>query len=768
MSNIFYSNVDKNLIKELDARGQAGKSDRSNTALDFMLTKIANVRLTAYTGNSSATDVQERFGVLGGETVREGRYIPNGLNGYLTNTSYTTSSIVFDANGKAVDNTSKPITDTSYRTGPFISDVTVNIGDHSMGLLNKATVHISIPNPMRDLEDVEDTWFRPGRFVKIEIHHPESAVITAHDSGSRGNYTGGLLDKISLPPDLDKRGEKDEWVQRLKTDLRFMNRFQFEGLITSFEFSYTETGQVDAILSLTGTSNVFTDVSMFISDTDKNKDTKKPAVDYTFQSKPPVPNSTTPAKSEFFDILDSALNTIISKTDPEKKNTGISKFEKIDINNATATDQFVLYGQPYNPEINDSDITNFLDEEASRRSSLTGSAATASLNLATRISASNDAEAAVSVYHRYITLGTLVELTNVYVTSKLDGSVDFAKIICDDATAFSNFLTNLTSCIPHDILLLPANTDSAGDMNWYGNLAFYRGVKSNNTSWPGVYENTVTTQRIFTSRIFINVEFIQSLLNSLSATNTRNYTLRNFFAGISQRISYATGGLIDLKMMSYPEDPTKMFFVDSKYLKTSTTKQPEPVFPYSVPMMANHPNGTIVRNFQFKASLPENAKNMSYILNSGDEVTEEQIAPYVNFMYNSKNAEAINAAILKYKQKHASVLKTLDETKQRLSLSVKEPEFVSALHRALANYLKFPTDDIRKSQQITAPLFPFTVDFTMDGINGLKYGDVLTFDALPMRYRVHTVFSVIGVVHNVKSNGEWTTDVKCIMRPSIE
>jgi hypothetical protein len=90
------------------------------------------------------------------------------------------------------------------------------------------------------------------------------------------------------------------------------------------------------------------------------------------------------------------------------------------------------------------------------------------------------------------------------------------------------------------------------------------------------------------------------------------------------------------------------------------------------------------------------------------------------------------------------------------------------LNRALANYLKFPTDDIRKSQQITAPIFPFDVSFTIDGINGLKYGDVLTFDALPMRYRVHTVFSIIGIEHSVKTSGEWTTDVKCIMRPSIE
>lgn len=783
MSNILYSNVDRNLILELNARGLAGKSNRSNSSLDFMLNKIANVRIIAYSGSSSETTVREKFGVLGGETVREGRYLPNGPDGYLSNSSYTTSSIVFGTDGRAKSETpSNNILDETTRTGPFITEVSVNIGDHSMGLLNKATVHISIPNPTRDLEDVEDTWFRPGRFSRIEIHHPSSAVITANSTGSAGNYTGGLLDKIALPPDIDERAktnpESAKWAENLKKELRFMNQFRFEGLITSFEFSYSETGQVDAIIYLTGTSNVFTDVSMFMPDNAKTKNAEKQKTDIEINpniataknQQKAIDENKQPKQPEFFDILDQSLNIVISKTDPERKGTGISKFEVTGMSNNTATDQYILYGQPYDPQVNDADIASFLTDEYSRQLSLTGSAFTSSVQLTNRITGSNNAEATTTIYNRYITLASLVAMTNHFIATKISVNDKFSEITCNDTITFSNYLPNLTSCIPNDILILPKDPTKETDMNWYGDLAYYSAVKTD--LWPGAYENTPTVQRIFTSRIFINVEFIQKLLNSLSGTNTRNFTLRNFLANVSQRISYATGGAIDLKLMSYPEEPSKMFFIDTRYLKSSKSnvlnKPEEPVFPYSVPMMANHPHGTIVRNFQFKATLPENAKNMAYILNSGDEVTEDQIAPYVNFMYNSKDPDAINAAIARYKAKHASVLETLKQTKQRLSLSPIEPEFVAALQRALTNYLKFPTDDIRKSQQITAPIFPFDVSFTIDGINGLKYGDVLTFDALPMRYRVHTVFSVIGITHNVKSTGEWTTDVKCIMRPSIE
>ena len=51
MSQIFYSELDKHLQLELDARARAGNGDRSETALRYMTEKVANVSVTAYEGN---------------------------------------------------------------------------------------------------------------------------------------------------------------------------------------------------------------------------------------------------------------------------------------------------------------------------------------------------------------------------------------------------------------------------------------------------------------------------------------------------------------------------------------------------------------------------------------------------------------------------------------------------------------------------------------------------------------------------------------------
>ena len=781
MSNIFYSNVDYNLRSELNARGKSGFR-RNNQDLDFMLGKIANVELIAYdTGSSKAKE----SGRLGGRAIRDGRYLPNGKDGFLSKSTYTTSSIVYSYAGetvtKAALSTSDNITDTTNRIGPFITSLDVSIGDHSMGLLNKATINISIPNPQRDLDTIEDIWFRPGRYVKIEIHHPNSAIIT-YESGS------GRLTENSLPNKESLKKRYPEWdVEELLKQINRMNVFSFEGLITSFDFSYTETGQVDASLSLTGTSNSYTDVSMYMQSADEKTDPKKKQTTYNPKTQGLNKEITTveqqqagtPPKSEFYDVLNEKLVEIVKESDPTLERTLLTKFKMASADNSAYTDHFVLVGEPYPPSVNDAgvnaEILSLTNPIASGE--VTGSA-TASLQQRADFlkKAAADETDNKTHYNRYITLGALIYMTNTFITNKMNAT-EFTQVICDDTQCFSNYLPNLTSCTPDSVLLLP-KSDTPGDMNYYGETIYYQTVADDSAKkglapWPGVYQTLSNTDSVvYPSRIFLNVEMIQEILNSISANDTRNYTLDTFLTSISAKINYATAGAINMHLVTHPTDQTKLLFTDVKYIKPAAPidneKKPQPVVPYSVPMMANHPYGTIVRGFKFSATLPESVKNLSYVLNQGDEITEQEIAPYMNYMYSTKNPEAINQFIADFKTKHEKYIEDLKTTRSKLGLSPREPQFVQAVYKALNNYIKYPTPDIKSSQVMVAPIYPFTVEFDMDGINGLRYGDVLTFNMLPLKYRVNTVFSVIGITHTVSSEGQWTTNVRCIMRPKID
>jgi hypothetical protein len=909
--NIFYTEVDKNLQYELNARGKTGFQNRSTKALDFMLGKIANVEVIAYQGNNSSTPPVAR---LGGHDVHTSRWLPSGPDGYLTNWTGSQQKINFYNESDAANDPSAivgnaylkdtPISDQSRRTGPFITSVDVTIGDHSMGLLNKATINMVIPNVARDLDDVEEAWFRPGRYASIEIVHPESAVVTRDDTinvfGNDIKVTGGLLSRKSLPKKERIKELYPDWnVDDFLNKIAQLNVFRFEGLITSFDFSYTSDGSVEATLSLTGTSNVYTDVSMYLTGNDKNQKESAPGtntenfkIQPNIQTTPPVAGASTPDPIAFYSFINDRIEAI--KSNFKQKFSPATSFNSfllpftVNDTYTTDTDRFFLEGNQIIPKVLPEQIPDAKNEykytgaiknqilnvaklDKTERSNALATPASgstpaiprdpasiptpASINLPTLTADSSidDFQVVVGIlqsrnlitsdeaekffvdidralgeladeeervaraaneksaflrnfntteniqnYNRYITLGALIHVVNTYIVTRTAAlntvakalnpktTVDrTAEIIHSDETNFSNYYPRLVSTDPDTMLFLPKDPAALNDMNSYGTdpatgLIYYKNVvkQINDTGasadvlqkagwkpWPGVYEKQNDIGKIFPSRIFINVEKIKQIVDSLTNAGKNAFTVKSFIASIAQVVSRCSGNSIDLKLVSYPDDPNKLILADTRYLKSTTN---ETVIPYSVPMFSNHANGSIVREFEFSAKLPENAKNLSYVLNQGDDITEDQIAPYMNFMYNAKNPELINKALETYKTKHSEIIQQLESARISYGLSPGLRERKQALYKAITSYIKYPTADIRTSQQITAPIFPFEVNFTIDGINGLRYGDVLTFDALPYKYRANTVFSIIGITHAVSTEGDWTTKVNCIMRPSIE
>ena len=121
MSEIFYSEVDRNLQIELNARAGAAQR-RTNKDVDFMLGKIGNVTIIPYVAKNGKP-IKEA--ILGGKTTRSDNYLPNGF-------LYTSF----------LDKEKKPGSNKLYRTPPYITSADISIsGDHSAGILNSATIN---------------------------------------------------------------------------------------------------------------------------------------------------------------------------------------------------------------------------------------------------------------------------------------------------------------------------------------------------------------------------------------------------------------------------------------------------------------------------------------------------------------------------------------------------------------------------------------------------------------------------------------------------
>jgi hypothetical protein len=69
----------------------------------------------------------------------------------------------------------------------------------------------------------------------------------------------------------------------------------------------------------------------------------------------------------------------------------------------------------------------------------------------------------------------------------------------------------------------------------------------------------------------------------------------------------------------------------------------------------------------------------------------------------------------------------------------------------------------------TTGFIPFTIDFLVDGISGIKIYDKLLVDSsfLPLNYDDTLEFIVTGIDHSIK-DGDWETNIKVTLIPKFD
>ncbi len=345
-----------------------------------------------------------------------------------------------------------------------------------------------------------------------------------------------------------------------------------------------------------------------------------------------------------------------------------------------------------------------------------------------------------------------------------------ASIYCDDSICFSNKFEDIVSADPTNIWLYQSDqygSDSSDRPGKWG-----KSIKDIDTyGLLGPYQDA---EKGYPSRILLNLKLIETIYNTIKI-NKDDFIVSKFLQQLSKCIFEATGGAVNMKLITYS---SLMLYYDSNYLGDLYA-----VDPYSVPMFANHKYGSVVREFRIESKLPQNAQSLMYTINQSSTISEEMIAPFMSFMYNNEvvtrdrttNTDTISSNVdqkvltdytVKYKEFYEKYKTELADAKQKFNLTNKQSKIT--LETALKKYIQYPSPDIKKTSQMISPIYPVEVEFTIDGINGFKYGDALEFSALPARYKINTTFSIISITHTIGNTGDWTTKIKCVMRPKIK
>ena len=717
MSEIFYSEVDRNLQAELNARARTGKS-RTTKDIDFMLGKIGNVTVIPYTDPQRSKRIDEA--ILGGITTRGIDFLPAGfLNvDFLQKNKPNLNELT----GKPIDKSNK-----LYRTPPYITSAEIAIGDHSMGLLNTATVNFTIPNP-KHIEFIEAIYFRPGRFAEVIIEHPKSACVATENLSPT---TLKSYDKIAnLYPTL-KQSDYDEKYKKI-------NKITFEGLITSFTFDYQPDFSITATISLRGTSNVYTDVSLIVDQTQTQTEKAEKPKDNEIKIDAEI--------DTFFTNLKSLIESQIPKID-----TGSAHRKSV----------------PRKESIN---LTSIVEPGTIQSKYLNAVIGTPSKTMRTE--------------QRYITLAFLVQYINDYCLKKLRDSktntLPSAYIIFNEDVCKSTFYdsTYFKSANPERIFFTDVDNRTYNHANNVKNLIWFgKDAESNESDIKNLPPFKTVDGHYTPASIMINLNVIDEMVKQLK--ESKSFTIGEFLKLVSNEVYEQSGHAIELTLTTHPEDNRFLIWYDSKFIT-----KPGPQI-YYIPMTSDDVQGQVVRDFKFSGKLPDDASHLAYALNQDlSSMSESDIAPYVSYIYaqgtNEYADENIKNALRKYElngkeseinneytKSHQDAIKKLEQTIQTYATDATANNSL-ALRDAMQKYIQFPHPTIQQSNNVAAPVIPFDTEFTVDGINGFKYGDVISFRILPTRYITNTVFSVINVTHTIGSDGVWTTTVRSIMRPKFD
>lgn len=488
--------------------------------------------------------------------------------------------------------------------------------------------------------------------------------------------------------------------------LRKMNELYFQGRISTFSYSYNSDGSVELSIEAIGTSNTYAEVHVFM-----NNKTKPNATG----SK--VENQVSSLYTELSSVVDQAIQSLKQNKDGPVE---------LEILSTDSTDRSILVGTPY----------------------IVGNGVS-------------------PAQERMVSLGYLINFINSTALEKLG-----AAVVCDDTQCKSNFYDRLVSSDPMNVLLWSGTDGIKTDVYSFGlstipedltvnsPLTMFPDVKRVS---PGFSVRDKETNESYPSRIYINLTLIRDILTkvqTVDANGKSDPSIRNFLMSLSLAIKNATGNAIHMALVQDPIVPDALLYYDINFV-TST----EVVTEFTLPAFASKTGASVVREFSLSSKVPDSVKNMIFGIASADASTQKQVA-YNAYIYADNETRELLAT--EWTNKHVLAVVDLEEKKNIFAARPTDVTNNAQLQRCLERYVTYFTKDIDKSIEKNKSIFPMELEFTIDGINGFKYGDVLNFAGLPKRYTDSFVFTIIGISHSVSGDGEWTTKITCNPRVRLK
>jgi len=266
--------------------------------------------------------------------------------------------------------------------------------------------------------------------------------------------------------------------------------------------------------------------------------------------------------------------------------------------------------------------------------------------------------------------------------------------------------------------------------------------------------------------IQVNVVYLLSTLKSIEKGDPDSMSIHSFLTTVLNRINESCGGLWNFEVVNQTDKENGK----GPVVAVIDAKQYESTSAFVLPAVASD---SVVRDLKLDMKMTDSMKSHALYSNGKQQNTKTDggggcgtnaFAPFgLNkaVSYNMPKANVEPPCICEGSSKEATVEPTYSEWLAKLADSVTE-----ATISGIRNYLvRVYSEDAKsgKDDHCKGMILPFEFSFTLDGIGGFAFGQMVTCDRIPPAVRDNYEWQVTTVEHEITVN-DWSTTVNTVCR----
>jgi hypothetical protein len=265
------------------------------------------------------------------------------------------------------------------------------------------------------------------------------------------------------------------------------------------------------------------------------------------------------------------------------------------------------------------------------------------------------------------------------------------------------------------------------------------------------------------SKAMISVEWLKEMLNSmgtltLDAQKSANKSIGKFLQNILDLIHINSGTRFKLSLVSNPKDGAEILIADANYVESRVT-------PYIITAVTRD---SICRSISLTSKVPSEMAAAAFIANTNT------LAPLGVGIASINNIPDATTTV------SGSAQEQFEAAKKNIDAANVGPntDNVIAMQAAIKRLYVGGSNSGGTDREKESVPFPISFSCTLDGIEGIVFGNTITSNYLPAAYQGNrhlseadkkskntpkVAFTVSTVEHNIAGN-DWTTTLSTICR----